>query len=220
MATMEGDAAGATRWKNQAERTMTGLPTNASIGQMQAAMPSHLKKYFRGLAGAAPEMRDNIIGMLPQHIRPAFSRLWGQESYGASPDRVAADYFSSHELPDDKWVGWHPNVPFNVSKIKMIDTAFGDTSPGRLQHYGLWEQELDDYHMIYRAMEAPSMELMTPMHAGNDRALQLRRELEGIGRFSDIQSMSRLGYGSTSFDTSFDMVGELKQFTDDFLRFG
>lgn len=217
IAQMEGDAASALYWKNESDRTMTGLPANASIGQMQAAMPPHLKKYFRGLIGAAPEMRDKIMATIPQVIRPAFSKMWAAETSGASPEDIAADYFSRHELPADDWSGWHPNVPFSVSKIKMVDTAEGSPST-RLHHYGLWEQEMANHHLIYREMEAPSMDVLPVLSMDNEDGDRLRAELKAINGAS-FTSRPRFGYnGNHSMRITFNQMRRTNEFTDDFIR--
>lgn len=218
IAIQEGNSAEALRWKNESERTMTGLPANASIGQMQAAMPSHLKKYFRGLIGAAPEMRGEIMGMLPDYIQPAFGGMWGTGTDQAAPEDVAADYFSTHELPADKWLGWHPNVPFGVSKIKMVDTANGSPST-RLHHYGLWESEVSNYSMIYNEMEAPTMRSRSILGFDSDAAHNLRRELHGIRDMErGVMPQTFMGFGTFNLEVTFNQVSRLQQYADSFLR--
>lgn len=216
IAAMEGNAADALRWKQEAERTMTGLPAGASVGQMQAAMPPHLKKYMRGLLETEPGAREEILGVLPQHIRPAFSRMWGMGQEGLTPEQTAADYFSRHELPESNWLGWHPSVPFGVSKIKIADTAEGSQST-RLHHYGLWESQLTNYHMIYSAMEAPipRLESMSMDDAATRDALL--QELNGINKMSG-SVRRRWGYGGIHMNFKLDNSQRLRDHTDSFMR--
>ena len=218
IAQMEGDSAAVLRYKNEAERTITGLPANASTGQMQGAMPPHLKKYFRGLLNTEDASRDQILEMLPSHIGNVFSRAWGRNENYANPDDVAADYFNSHELPDDKWLGWHPNVPFGVSKIKIIDTAQGSPST-KLHHFGLWEKELNNYNMLYAEMEAPSTSrLRSPFNDGLRTGDALRRELQGIQNMTSSSVRTRFGYGGVYMDTRLDNSGALRDHIDNSMR--
>ena len=152
IAIQEGDFSTARQYKAEAERTIVGLPKDASIGQMQAAMPKTLKPYFRKLLQIAPADRMNVMKTVPSYVRPAFEQMWGMGTMNnVAPAEQVTNYFSKNKLPDSSWMGWQPQVPFDMSKLKFIKNNALDA-----HHLHEWEDESLVNPAVYANMETPS----------------------------------------------------------------
>jgi len=60
------------------------------------------------------------------------------------------DFFSRNKLPEDNWLGWHPDVPMSISKLKIVED-----SGQKLHHHGLWPQEKFENPVAYAMMDSP-----------------------------------------------------------------
>lgn len=150
---MAGDQQAAKAYKEEAARTMVGLPANASIGQIQAALPANIKPYFRDMLTMPKDQRAEALGMLPQHVRPAFAQIWnmGLLSDRKPPSMEVVDFFSRNKLPKDDWLGWHPDVGMDLSRMKIVENH-----AQKLHHHGLWPQEKFENPVAYALMDAPT----------------------------------------------------------------
>ena len=152
IAIQEGDMDAARQYKAEAERTIVGLPKDASLGQMQAAMPKTLKPYFRKMMQVDPADRMNVIKTIPDYVRPAFEQIWGMGAMNqVSPSDQVINYFSKHKLPESGWMGWMPQVPFNMSRVKFIQNNALDA-----HHLHDWESESLVNPVVFANMETPS----------------------------------------------------------------
>ncbi len=149
---MAGDQQAARSYRKEAARTMVGLPKNASIGQIQAALPGNLKSYFRDMLTMPKGDRQDALQMMPEFTRPAFAQMWNMGSLGegGTPDVQVHDFFSRNRLPKDNWAGWHPDVSMNLSKMKIVENH-----AQKLHHHGLWPQERFENPVAYAMMDGP-----------------------------------------------------------------
>ncbi len=152
VAMQDGDMDAARLYKRESERTIVGLPRDASLGQMQAAMPKSLKPYFKGMIAAGPQDRMNVLKTVPEYTRPIFQRLWGMQTpeESGTPDEQVLNYFRQNEMPGQDWMGWMPSTPFAMSKLKIMEDQGINA-----HHMHEWTDESLANPVVYANMETP-----------------------------------------------------------------
>lgn len=160
IALMAGDTEEARLYRRDAERTVAGLPAGASIGQVQAALPANVKPYFRGLLGVATESREDVLGLLPAYLRPAFGQVWGMNGK-TETDETTAEYLSGRGIPADDSLAWHPQVPLDLTKIRFVESGANSVAV-RMHHFGLWEGRVAESPVASMAIEIPRLDLESP----------------------------------------------------------
>jgi len=218
IAFQRGDSRAIKYWKGIEERTMVGLPRNASLGQIQAAIPANLKPYYRNLTELPVEDRERAMNVLPEYVRPVFSQIWNMgERTQESPDEQVINYFGTRGMPSDTWLGWHPQAPLDVAKIKVVENG-ATSSASRLHRLGLWESDVLENPLIYRYMETPALRLDS--RGEIDYALQqsLSEELANAGLTGLVVNKKQDIDENLTWHITRDKTDKLKDMADYLIR--
>lgn len=213
---MIGDQVSALRYKEESDRTVVGLKYGASPGEIQAAMPATIKPFVKELLTTPREKRKDILSMLPPYTRGVFAQTWGRGVQRRQAAAEVSDYLSRTGLPNDSWLGWHPQVGANISKIKFIESGINSVA-NDLHSFGLWENEKLESPLGYAYMEVPRIDMRGGRPDG-DIERQLRDELRRV----DILELSVNGtpsFGSSlELDIQHDNSKGFREMATDILR--
>lgn len=97
------------------------------------------RAYFKSFIGMPEVSQNYILQMMPEQVKPVFiagADRMGERKFAKyrkysqqrSDTRVANYFRSVGGLPDSGWGGWHPDVPMDAVKIKMVDAGWNSTS--------------------------------------------------------------------------------------------
>jgi hypothetical protein len=131
-------------YTTQMARTVSGLSfgqkdQHTFIMQAMRALPRNQRAYLLPFMRMPEQAQTEMTSYLPPSLAPVFLRASGRQfepifdDYRAllktSPhERVAAFFRENGGVPDAEWGGWHPDVPMDAIKIKMVDAGAGSTS--------------------------------------------------------------------------------------------
>ncbi len=144
-----GDMELADFYEKEISRTTAGInyqqSTKDYISSSLRGLPRNMKSYFLPFMEMPEDTQQAILPYLPPQAQPVFAQSWartGQLSqpfkrqieadygwmYDQSPDDRAAHFYSENPLPPASWSGWHPDVPLDAVKIKMVDSGSNSVS--------------------------------------------------------------------------------------------
>jgi hypothetical protein len=124
-AAAKGDDLGVNYYTQQAQHTMFGADLKADPETLSGAIPERKREHFRAMMRAPVQDRQRILSTAGRLERRMYESAWGMP-VEARPNLV--DYFKDHELPDQGWEGWTPDVGMENVKIKVAQNLGLDVS--------------------------------------------------------------------------------------------
>jgi hypothetical protein len=141
-----GASSAASQFRKLQKRTMVGA--NNSI-MMKAALPRSVdRRYFDYFLNASESSRSQILEGIPQHMSEALTKSYNKDF--ASKDQADAEtlaYFSENPLPSPEFMGWHPGIPAQATKMKLVDIGLNGVS-NNFHRHGFFESQ--EYELKYR----------------------------------------------------------------------
>jgi hypothetical protein len=133
-----GDVQSARQFRQAANRTMYGADIyGASVETLSLSVPKRKREHFKEMIQETDSgERERILSTAPRLERRIYQAAWGME-VEKRPDLV--DYFTSHELPDASWEGWHPNTNMEHVKIKI-----GQSMGVEMSQMGYYPQQVKE----------------------------------------------------------------------------
>lgn len=166
--TIPQSAALALQYYQEAEQTMYAYDPGEPLENFLAAVPKKDRAYILPFLEAPEEERGRILQTVPSYIRRMLQASYGMP-VDEKPDLV--EYFSTHELPEDEWVGWDSRASLKDLKVKLVKEEKLDES-----EFDIWP---DDKAVAAKvAMEAPNINKMSNP---SDIRSRLEDMLKGIG---------------------------------------
>ena len=126
-----GDVQSARQFRQAANRTMYGADIyGASVETLSLSVPKRKREHFKEMIQETDSgERERILSTAPRLERRIYQAAWGLE----------VDYFTSHELPDASWEGWHPNTNMEHVKIKI-----GQSMGVEMSQMGYYPQQVKE----------------------------------------------------------------------------
>jgi len=140
-------AAKALQYYQESEQTMYAYDPGDPLENFLAAVPKKDRAYILPFLEAPEEEREKIIKTVPSYIRRMLQASYGME-VDEKPDLL--EYFSTHELPADTWVGWDSRASLKDLKVKLIKKEKLDES-----EFDIWPDDKAQAAKV--AMEAPNV---------------------------------------------------------------
>ena len=121
------------KWLTVASETMTGInPYSQSKDgwtHFYRALPARERPYMDAfMKETSPIRRNEVVEMVPPAVAEALKAKWNQMDFKASQrmsdDQTAeglTDYFRTHNLPKQGWMGWHPMINVEDVQVKTLD---------------------------------------------------------------------------------------------------
>jgi hypothetical protein len=133
-----GDKTLASSYRRMANTTLQGAMDDRGI---KAAMSSMDRKYFDSFVNTPNSERSDLLRRLPTYYGQQLRRVW-EGDYGTieEHDQDTLDYFSDKAMLDQDSLLWHPSVPTDVMKIKMIEGGINGVSDN-LHRFGFYESQ-------------------------------------------------------------------------------
>ena len=161
-------------YKNMWQRTTASInyqtDTRSFMRQAIRGLSREERGYFKAFAQMPADAQNEVMPYLPPQMQPSLikaSNRMGEDRFAryrsfmnASPDSRVAAYFSQVGMPSAGWGGWHPDVPMDAIKMKMVDAGANSTSAD-IHKFSLYDEH------IYRAskfagLEAPNIGTLNP----------------------------------------------------------
>lgn len=178
-------AAQALTYYNESEKTMFAYDAGEPLQNLLSALPKKDQDYLAPFMQAPEEERDEILGVVPDYMKRVL-----QASYGVEVDEKPDldEYFLTHGLPDQSWIGWDPRATLEDVKVKMVKKEKLDPS-----EFDIWDQDVQ--HADMARVEAPDIHEANSVSQVQSR---LHDVLRGIG-LEDIQvNVTERGRGEGS----------------------
>lgn len=163
-----GDREMASYYNNMWQRTTASInyqtDQRSFMRQAIRGLSREERGYFKAFSQMPTDAQDDVMPYLPPQMQPSLIKASGRMNddrfnrfrayMNAQPDTRVASYFSQVGMPDAEWGGWHPDVPMDAIKIKMVDAGANSTSAD-IHKFSLYDEH------VYRAskfdgLEAPS----------------------------------------------------------------
>lgn len=149
-------------YKQAADATMAALDDNSSWSQIITALPTNEREFFMEFVKEKNESkRDEIFETASPSLQKALALAWKRPLLKQESD---ASFFADHELPDENWEGWKPDVDLKDIEVKTIQNEGMN-----LSDFGYYESQLRDPGVI-------NAEPMDFRH-NNDNFVKIRRNL-------------------------------------------
>ena len=104
-------------FKQQADKTMYAYNPGDSLVNIMSALPKKERQYFKHFMDAPEEEKQKILKIAPSYLRRALQSTWGM-----TVDRKPSleEYFQTHGLPDESWIGWNEDTRIDDVKVKLV----------------------------------------------------------------------------------------------------
>ena len=104
-------------FKEQADKTMYAYNPGDSLVNIMSALPKKERQYFKHFMDAPEEEKQKILKIAPSYLRRALQSTWGM-----TVDRKPSleEYFQTHGLPDESWIGWNEDTRIDDVKVKLV----------------------------------------------------------------------------------------------------
>lgn len=133
-----GDENLAKGFSRASRKTIAGAD---SVNNIRGALSSWDRKYFDKFYNTPESGRERLKAALPPYYAEALGKAW--KSDFSSPwenDHKTLEYFNDHALPPEDWLGWHPSIPSDALKIKMIEGGINGVSDN-IHRFGFYESQ-------------------------------------------------------------------------------
>ena len=104
-------------YKQQAEKTMYGYKPGDSLVNIMSALPKKDRQYFKHFIKAPEEEKEKILRIAPSYMRRALQSSWGMK---VDKKPTLDEYFQTHGLPGEDWVGWDEDTNLDDVKVKLV----------------------------------------------------------------------------------------------------
>lgn len=106
-------------YKKAADTTIYGLKEYSSTADVLRALPKYDRDYFLAFAKEKdPKKQKKILKYISPYERKALEILWGKNP--SKKQESNESYFKNHELPNQFWAGWKPEIDLTNVKMKTI----------------------------------------------------------------------------------------------------
>lgn len=189
-----GDTQSAAQFKSAAGRTMYGMDLsrlespNARLDQISLAVPKRKREHFVEMVNAPERDREKILSTAGRLERRLYQAAWGMR-VEKKPDLV--DYFANHELPNENWEGWLPDVSMDSVKIKM-----GQSMGLEMSQMGYYPQQISEANLLN-----PSYPRFGLRQDEGDVTSRLRRLMMDMGVNGSVTPVMN-PFGSQQLDIS------------------
>lgn len=174
----------AIEFKKAADQTMYGYNPGDSLVDIMSALPKKDRQYFKHFMDAPEEEKRKILRIAPKYMRRALQSVWGRT---VDKKPTLDEYFMTHGLPDENWVGWSEKTDMNDVKVKLVHQNKLD--PGE---FDIWDDNKE---------QADAVSIPIPqLHATNTpRQAQIKlQQLLGRNGYNNVQ----VSYMSGHFNNS------------------
>ena len=126
----------------QSKRTMLGA--NNALFARSALPTSSDRRFFQAFSLTEGPQRDKLMSVLPGHYQETLQAVWTHTfSSRDQADAAATEYFNNHPAPNSDFMGWHPSVPMQATKIKLTTDGLGGDSDF-LHRYGFYDSQVTE----------------------------------------------------------------------------
>lgn len=153
-------------WTRTAAAIDYNAPRKDYMRQAIRGLSKEQRAYFKSFANMSSEAQEEMLNYMPEHVKPIM--IGGADRMDeakfanyrhmtrASADSRVASYFQSiGGMPSSDWGGWHPDVPMDAIKIKMVDAGWGSTSAD-IHKFSLFNEHR------YRASKFDNLDIPEP----------------------------------------------------------
>lgn len=144
--TSMGQEQQAKQFRRMQKKTMVGAVN--PIGIRSSLPKSSDKRYFDVFVNAPEDKREELIAGLPPYMSQALTRVWDKTYAQKGAEEEVYQYFSSRDVPDSSWLGWHPSVDTPSMKVKMIQHGLDGVSDN-YHRYGFYESHERTLKQMY-----------------------------------------------------------------------
>lgn len=160
-----GDEELASHYADMRNRTIAAVNYTGGAKQFMSqairGMPREQRGYFKHFMAMPEGTQDYVMNYLPENVQPLLVQASGRMneqkfsryqnwSRAQSDQRVASYFAQIGGMPDSGWGGWHPDVPMDAIKMKMVDAGWNSTSAD-IHKFSLFDEH------IYRAGKFDSL---------------------------------------------------------------
>ena len=122
-------------WLKVASETLSGVnpydQSRKGWTSFYRAMPEQDRPYIDAFMNTKDgEARERIREMVSPRVRDVLEAKWdlvdhaqGTREYTMSRSEEMTNYFRSHHLPKESWLGWHPMASLEDIQVKTLDRA-------------------------------------------------------------------------------------------------
>jgi len=178
----------ANTYANKAKKTITygkaQFEASGDDTRYKASLSRGERPFYEQFVNAPIEKRQKILSVVPEHMRQVLSSKYSGSMAPpvsvegkANPrtqeeaDSRTIEYFQSHSLPRNDWMGWHPSIPSAAIRIKSIQGGINGVSDNlhRFNYFPAQEKEVNNR---FPDLEALPQDINTETAAGNALALK------------------------------------------------
>jgi hypothetical protein len=229
-----GDTELQSYYANEMSRTSIGVNYQAGtkefISSAMRGLPRSMRPFLLPFTQMPRETQESVLPYLPTHLQAMFATSWmktGQAPsnirdfagvYNATADERLANYFSNNPMPGPEWAGWHPDVPLDTVKMKMVDTGTNSVAAD------IHKFELFPEHRFrasrFAGIEIPEVDDLQHPEMDGQNHLSLQRMLEAAG-FRNVNISPGVGPGSgsgVSWGLRYDNISNLRESVRGFFR--
>ena len=139
-ANLGANTSAALTYRQKAMQTMYGADVYGDVLNLSAAIPKRKRDHFLEFLKAPLNERPRILSTAPRLERRIYEARWGM-TVERRPD--LNEYFEDHELPEEDWEGWNPNVDMEDVKLKIAASQGLDVS-----QMGYYPQQVKEANLL------------------------------------------------------------------------
>lgn len=155
-----GESQAASQFSKIQRKTMVGA--NNSI-MMKAALPRSVdRRYFDYFASQEGFSEAQLNG-LPEYMASALEKAYTKDFPSKEQsDQDVVNYFSVNPLPSTNFIGWHPSVPSQAVKMKLVQHGLNGVSDN-MHRFGFFESQQNELENRLPDLHSSNVSFVQPI---------------------------------------------------------
>lgn len=186
----------ALEYHDASEKTMYGYDSGEPLQNIISALPKKDRDAMKYLLKTPEEEREEMLKIAPKYLRRALQSAWG---YEVDEKPELEEYFQEHQLPDENWEGWNPDINIDAIKTKLVNSEGLDNS-----EFNIWDDDID-YANSVGSIPLPSIDFQSN---AIDIRNKLYKVLSGVG-LDDVNI--NMSYGGQGMNMSLNIENDRRK---------
>lgn len=144
MARDAGNSRLASRFGSMASKTMTGVNHYMDMSKLRSSIPKRERAFLGSFIDAEGSERAQILNLVSDQMGDIYRAQWdmkdnsevGRNDFDNSRNSETIEFFKSHTLPKNDWLGWHPEVD-----LKDTQLVVSRNEGMNIHNFDLWESQ-------------------------------------------------------------------------------
>ena len=131
----------AKQFEDMSEKTLAGVNEYSHIMRVIGSIPKRERAFAGAFSNVTGSDRETIRNMVSPQMARIYEAQWAMKDHSRGrarydPNAETTEFFKTHHLPGQDWLGWHPDVDIRDVQLKVVKNEGMD-----IHNFDLWESQ-------------------------------------------------------------------------------